>query len=286
MSVYRLTAFKTMRKVTPKNVDYQRIYDFYNVNDFTFNSKVNRAVNASNVKKFYNLMKNGKFDPIMGIVVVDIKTGTIIDGQHRVEAFKRACDEFGYTGYLLVRYVDAPSGIEELQNYIRQFQVSRKWQLEDYISANIYGKNDLEKLKDFCLSHRYLNKGDDLADVFWRKGAAIIAKTCSSEYKNRLKQRNVRFTQEEWSDAERNYKEVTSLMDALGKSWSDGGFEYIVNAWKKVRYDFTLFEKICRLPNGCNSFFEVLSNCRNIPSGQAEGVWYDFFVNTLNDIIG
>ena len=183
---------------------------------------------------------------------------------------------------LFVRFVDAPTGVEELQNYIRQFQVSRKWSLEDFISANIYGKNDLEKLKDFCLAHKYLNKGDDLADVFWRKGAAIVAKTGSSEYKNRLKERNVRFTPEEWEDAERNYEEVTALMSAIGKSWTDGGFEYIVNAWKKVRNNFSLMEKICRLPNGCNSFFELLRNSRNIPSGQAENVWYDFFVDTLN----
>lgn len=271
-----------MRTVTPKNVEFDHIYKFYTISEFTFNDKVNRAVNVSNVKKFYNLMKNGKFDPMMGIVVVDIKTGTIIDGQHRVEAFKRACEEFGYTGYLFVRFVDAPTGVEELQNYIRQFQVSRKWSLEDFISANIYGKNDLEKLKDFCLAHKYLNKGDDLADVFWRKGAAIVAKTGSSEYKNRLRKRNVRFTPEEWYDAERTYEEVTALMDALGKSWSDGGFEYIVNAWKKVRYDMDLLEKICRLPNKYNTFFEMLRNSKNIPSGQAEGVWYDFFVDTLN----
>lgn len=271
-----------MRTVTPKNVEFDHIYKFYTISEFTFNNKVNRVVNVSNVKKFYNLMKNGKFDPMMGIVVVDIKTGTIIDGQHRVEAFNRACEEFGYTGYLFVRFVDAPTGIEELQNYIRQFQVSRKWSLEDFISANIYGKNDLDKLKDFCLAHKYLNKGDDLPDVFWRKGAAIVAKTGSSEYKNRLKQRNVRFTQEEWADAERTYGEVTALMDALGKSWSDGGFEYIVNAWKKVRYDMDLLEKICRLPNKYNTFFEMLRNSKNIPSGQAEGVWYDFFVDTLN----
>ena len=271
-----------MRTVTPKNVEFDHIYKFYTISEFTFNDKVNRAVNGSNVKKFYNLMKNGKFDPMMGIVVVDIKTGTIIDGQHRVEAFKKACEEFGYTGYLFVRFVDAPTGVEELQNYIRQFQVSRKWSLEDFISANIYAKNDLEKLKDFCLAHKYLNKGDDLADVFWRKGAAIVAKTGSSEYKIRLKKRNVRFTPEEWDDAERTYEEVTALMDALGKSWSDGGFEYIVNAWKKVRYDMDLLEKICRLPNKYNTFFEILRNSKNIPSGQAEGVWYDFFVDTLN----
>lgn len=271
-----------MRTVTPKNVEFDHIYDFNDVEDFTFNRIVNRAVVNSHVKKFYNLMKKGKFDPSMGLVVVDINTGTIIDGQHRVKAFEKAKKDGVYPGIILVRYVEAPSGVSELQDYIRQFQVSRKWGLEDYISANIHGKNDLEKLRDFCLTHVNLNKGGEDADVFWRKGAAIVAKTGSSEYKNRLKQRNVRFTPEEWADADRTYNEITVLMDALGKSWTDGGFEYIVNAWKKVRNDFSLFEKICRLPNGCNSFFELLRNSRNIPSGQAEGVWYDFFVDTLN----
>lgn len=270
-----------MRKITPKNVEFDHIYSFNDVEDFTFNRIVNRAVVTSNVKKFYNLMKNGKFDPMMGLVVVDINTGTIIDGQHRVKAYEKAREDGVYTGSILVRYVEAPSGVAELQDYIRQFQVSRKWGLEDYISANIHGKNDLERLRDFCLNHVFLNKGGDEADVFWRKGAAIVAKTGSSEYKNRLKQRNVRFTPEEWADAERTYNEVTLLMDALGKSWTDGGFEYIVNAWKKVRYDMDLLEKICRLPNKYNTFFDLLRNSKNIPSGQAEGVWIDFFTEVI-----
>lgn len=271
-----------MRQVTPKSVEYDHIYKFNSIEDFTMNNKVNRAVNASHVKKFYRLMQKGEFKPEMGIIVVDIKTGVIIDGQHRVEAFIKAQREFGYDGKLWVRFVDAPSGVEALQDYIRHFQVSRKWSLEDYISANIYGKNDLEKLKDFCLSHQYLNKGDDLADVFWRKGAAIISKKGSSDYKNMLKQRNFHFTAEEWADADRFYNEVVSLMDAIGKSWTDGGFEYIVNAWKKVRYDFTLIQKICSMPGGLETYFGLLRANKNTPSGQAEGVWYDFFTEVIN----
>ena len=271
-----------MRKITPKNVDFHTIYEFHDVEDFTFNSIANRAVVNNHVRKFYKLMQKGRFDPMMGLVVVDIKTGTIIDGQHRVKAFMRAKEDGVYEGPILVRFVNAPSEIGELQEYIRQFQVARKWGLEDYISANIHGKNDLEKLRDFCLSHANLNKGGDDADVFWRKGAAIVAKTGSSEYKNRLKLRNVRFTHEEWADAERTYNEVMTLMDALGKSWTDGGFEYIVNAWKKVRYDMDLLEKICRLPNKYNTFFDLLRNSKNVPSGQAEGVWLDFFTEVIN----
>lgn len=273
------------RTVTPSNVEYDHIYSFKNIEDFTFDNKVNRAVNESHWKKFYRLMKKGEFKPEMGLIVVDIKTGTIIDGQHRVEAFKKACEDFGYNGKLWVRFVDAPSGIEDLQNYIRQFQVSRKWSLEDYISANMYGKNDLERLKEFCLAHPFLNKGNDQADVFWRKGAAIIAKTGSAEYKNRLKQRNVRFYPDEWANAERFYNEVSDLMDAIGKSWTDGGFEYIVNAWKKVRYDIPLMEKICTLPGGIKTYFAFLRARRDIPSGQAEGVWYDFFVSVINPAV-
>ena len=273
-----------MRQVTPKNYEEgkYKIFPCKTIKEFTFDSRVNRAVNESHVKKFYRLMKNGEFKPEMGLIVVDMRTGVIIDGQHRVEAFIKAQKDFGYDGVLWVRFVDAPSKIEELQNYIRQFQVSRKWSLEDYISANIYGKNDLEKLKDFCLTHPYLNKGEDIADVFWRKGAAIIAKTDSSEYKNRLKQRNVRFTQEEWADADRFYNEVATLMDAIGKSWTDGGFEYIVNAWKKVRYDMALLEKICSLPGKYETFFAFLRASKSTPSGQAEGIWYDYFVSIIN----
>ena len=271
-----------MRKITPKNVDFHKIYVFTDVEDFTFNSRVNRALVNSNVKKFFNLMKKGKFDPALGVIVVDIKTGTIIDGQHKVKAFKKAVEEFGYDGCLYVRFVEAPECVADLQDYIRQFQEGRKWQLEDYISANLHGKNDLEKLRTFCLNHEKLNSGND-DDVFWRKGACIIAKTNSSEYKKRLKDRNVRFTNEECADAERSYQEAIILMNSLGKSWTDGGFEYILNAWKKVRYDMNLLEKICVLPKKWDTLFENLKNRNDKPSGQAEGVWYDFFVETINN---
>ena len=280
LSVYRLTAIYFMAKFNCKE-----IFEFTNVEDFTFKSNVNRAVNATNVKKFYNLMKNNKFDPQMGVVVVDLKSKTIIDGQHRIKAYDQAKTDFGYKTPIQVRFVEAPTGVAELQDYIRHFQNARKWQLEDYISANLSGKNDLERLMEFCLSHPNLNKGTEPTDVFWRKGAAIIAKTGSSEYKNRLKQRNMRFTKEEWEDSEKFYKEVTNLFAALGKSWTDGGFEYIVNAWKKVRYDMDLFYKICRLPSGIYTFFDYLrENTYKCPSGQGEGVWYDFFVNSLNEL--
>lgn len=271
------------RSITPKNVDFHKIYVFTNIEEFTLNSRVNRAVVNSNVKKFYNLMKKGKFDPMLGVIVVDIRTGTIIDGQHRVTAFKKAKSEFGYNGCLFVRFVQAPTSIKDLQDYIRQFQEGRKWQLEDYISANITGKNDLEKLRTFCFAHPNLNKGNN-EDVFWRKGACIISKQGSSEYKKRLKDRNCRFTPEEWEDAERSYNEATRLMNAIGKSWTDGGFEYIMNAWKKVRYDMDMLEKICVLPNRWDTYFDAMRERNDKPSGQQEGVWYDFFVDTLNNL--
>ena len=271
------------RSVTPKNVDFNKIYNFTSVNEFTFNSKVNRAINNGSVKRFVRMMNNGTFIPMMGLIVVDIFTGTIIDGQHRVTAFQMAKDEFNYDGYLLVRFVKAPSGVEELQNFIRQFQLCKKWDLEDYISANINGKNDLERLREFCLNHPNLNRGNN-EDVFWRKGACIIAKTGSSEYKKRLKDRKMRFTQEEWNDAERMYNEAVELMAALGKSWTDGGFEYIINAWKRIRYNVDLLQKICKLDNKFSDFFNLIKESKEKPSGQAEGVWYDFFVNEINKI--
>ena len=101
------------RSITPKNVDFHKIYSFTDVKEFTLNSKVNRAVVNSNVKKFYNLMKKGKFDPMLGVIVVDIKTGTIIDGQHRVTAFKKAKEDLSRESEELVKAAEEKAAAED-----------------------------------------------------------------------------------------------------------------------------------------------------------------------------
>lgn len=276
-----------MRSITLKNVDYRKIYEVTDVDDFNFNTKVNRALNPRNVKKFTNLMKNDKYDPEMGIIIVDVKTGTICDGQHRVEGYKGAKELYNYQKPLLVRYVNAPQKVEDLQNYIRSFQSSMKWQLEDYISANLTGKNDLMRLREFCLSHPLLTNG---VDVSWSKGACIVARDSAMKvYKDRLKRRDCRFSYDEWNNAEKLYSEIEKIFTAMGKTKSDAQFEYIVNAWKEIRYDVNYLEKICHLPNKYETVFKTIedndndgSNKIKYPSGQGKGVWYEFFAKVID----
>lgn len=268
-----------MRK---NEIDKRKIYDtkkdLIDVNDFEMNKKVNRAIVGSNVATFLKLMEKDEYDPERSLIMVDASTYTILDGQHRVSAYKEAQKKCGYNKGLLVRFVEAPKGVEALQKYIQGLQKGRSWELEDYITANFYAKNDLRKIKQFCLAHPFLYNEND---VFWRKGTAIITKDLSNTYKKRLKERNVRFSKEDWDTAEDRYEEITTLMEALGKKWTDGSFEYIVDAWKTLKNDMDTMVKIYSLPYKFDTVFAALKNRTDYPSGQGKKVWYNFFVETV-----
>lgn len=267
-------------KATP---DYnRRIFEYTDVSSFKFAPHINRAVNEKNVNAFVKLMKSGKFDPERGVIIVDVNTKITVDGQHRVQAYKKAQEMFGYDVPLLVRYVDAPQKVEELQLYIAELQKGRKWTLEDYISANIASKNDLRRVEEFCFSHPLLHKGDY---AYWSKAACIISHlTTQKDYKAKLRDRHMRFTEEEWNNAETVYGEAERILAAMNQDNPTSGFEYIVNAWKKIRYDIDTMGKVCRLKDGFNTFIELIrANRVNVPGGsQAVEPYYDFFLGLLN----
>lgn len=267
------------QKVTKGTVDYLRIYPYTELDGFKLNPNVNRAINLANVKRFKRMMKNGTYDPERGVAIVDIKTKTILDYQHRFESLKLAQKEFNYKEPMLVRYVDAPTKVEDLQNYIRSLQVSRKWSPEDYISANIGGKNDLNKLRDFCLNHPLLMNGDN---VCWVRGAAIISREQSSVYRQKLKDRNCRFTKEEWANAETIYNEVEQIFDAMGEKGTGGSTDYIINAWKTIRYNIEYMDLLCKLPGGFKTFLQLLRDNRETkPTGQSLIPFVDYFLGLL-----
>ena len=269
-----------LNRIGKATVDYRRIYEYTDVSIFKFMPHINRAVNEKNVNSFVRLMKSGKFDTERGIIIIDINTKAILDGQHRIEAYTKA-QQAGYNKPLLVRYVDAPTKVEELQLYIAELQKGRKWQLEDYISANIAAKNDLRKLQDFCFNHPLLHKGDF---AHWSKGACIVSReTVQKDYKGKLRDRHVRFTDEEWNNAETVYSEAERILEAMNQDKPTAGFEYIINAWKKIRYDIDTMGKVCKLKDGFNTFIDLIrANRADIPGG-SQGVddYYEFFLNIL-----
>lgn len=260
------------------------IFECTDVNIFKLMPSINRAVNEKYINSFIKLMKEDKFDPERGLLIIDINTKTILDGQHRAEAYKKVQEAGIYNKPILVRFVDAPKKVSDLQKYIQELQKGRKWNLEDYITANLYGKNDLRRLQEFCLSHPLLSKGDL---TYWSKGACIVSReTAQKTYKGMLKQRDMHFTEEEWNNAETIYQEVTAILNAINQAKPSAGFEYIVNAWKKIRYDIDNMGRVCKLPNGFNSFVEMIKENRaDFPAGE-QGVepYYDFFIGILDSV--
>lgn len=273
--------YTNISRIGQATVDYRRIYEYTDVTNFKFMPTINRAVSEKNVNTFVKLMKDGKFDPERGLIIIDINTKAILDGQHRVEAYKKAHEAGFYDKPLLVRYVDGPKKTAELQAYIAELQKGRKWQLEDYITANLSAKNDLRRLQEFCLNHPLLSRG---YDAHWSKGACIVSReTTPKVYKNMLKQRDVRFTEEEWNSAETIYEEAKAILEAISQRKTTAGFEYIVNAWKKIRYDIDSMSQVCKLPNGFGTFLSLIKEHRaDFPAGeQAVEPYYDFFTEVI-----
>lgn len=266
-------------KVTVDNVDYNKVYLFTNLDEFTRHPH-NRKVNHKHCKEFKISMLNGASDALIGVMIIDIKTKQIYDGQHRIHAYKEAVKE-GYNRPLRIMFIDAPENKDEQIKLINELNNGKHWNLNDYINSHMDGNNDLRKLEEFCLQHPRLyretqrgkNKGKKTA--FMRRGAAIVTGK-PSYYKKSLRDGTFKATKEDWDDAENVYSEVMHILDAtkLSKESDVPSLEGIISGWFAVHNDYKLNKKIQSLPNGLKDVYEFMApNLMDVRHTTSSDVW-------------
>lgn len=237
------------------------IEDCEKFNLFPFNRKLREDL----IKKYEKLFLEGKD---MGFIVIEKQTEYIIikmgilDGQHRIEAWKRAKAKNPDVKPLVIIYdtLDLHTD-DERKERIQELNKGVHWNMNDFISSNISGDNELSRLEEFCLSHSRLyretktgkNKGKKTA--LFRRGAAIV--TGDPKYYRNALRGNFRASEDQWSEAEEVYNEIESFLVPmkLSNQTDIPALEGIINGWQDIRNDRRYVNKISKLPNGVEDLY-------------------------------
>lgn len=174
-------------------------------------------------------------------ITVNVRTNHVIDGQHRLEAYKNLVAEglLGEDVKLKVMYVDMPIE-EEKQAIIDANTNSKNWSLDDYIdSYSKAGVISYVTLENWCKMHPLCTEN---GKAKYRYGASIIkGKRCSTE----LKLGEFKVTQEEMARADDIHAEMLEIVELFGMKGKGNWIESLAVSWVGVRnqHDFRTWMK-------------------------------------------
>lgn len=205
----------------------------------------NRKVNDNHVNDFYNVIKAGKSRIelqdgtylVLGIipVVVNPRTGYIMDGQNRVAAFKKAYEkgDIDNKARLLVGFWEVEPGAAENTLIIDLNTKTKNWSMDDYINSYAQDIPSYAGLVEFCqthsLCHVATNKGERNKP---RYAAAIITgKGCQTA----LKAGTFNFTDEQFKAADTIHKELLEIRKKLNMPLTGDEIEYMATEWHVQR---------------------------------------------------
>lgn len=224
-------------EVTYSNVKIEEVERFS-----TF--KGNRMVNTKHVKEIEKQMQIYPY--LIPPITVNRRTYNIIDGQHRVEAFKNLMKAGSAAEDILkVMWVDMDS-MSEFKTIIDANTHSKTWTLEDYITGYSNVSEEYRKLKEWCSVHPlcYMNKVDNSKKTTkgtyrYRFASALIkGVTCQ----NILKDGTYSATPEEYAKAEVYYDEIESIFLTIDCESKPSALEQVAIKWRDVRHLHTIDE--------------------------------------------
>ena len=185
----------------------------------------NRKINEQHVNEFVTILKDKTFVPdedgdmlAYGIIpiIVNPVTNHILDGQHKLEAYKHAIDRglIPNDVKILIGYWRVNDEAHENEVTIMLNSKSKNWALNDYLNAYAQDNDYYSKLKTFCQSHslakRIRTNGNE--ELKYRYGAAIIT---GKHTQAALRDGTLTFTDEEYKNADAIHKELVSIMKKL-----------------------------------------------------------------------
>ena len=217
---------------TKENVDYDRIYHYTSaevLDNFKFLS-FNRDIDEKNVAKIYKQIKDEVYGSrFIPEIRVDINTMSLIDGQNKTTAFKRALKE-GIVTDVKVIYQDVPE--EYLDRLVKVLQDGKKWNNKDYFHRAIAnGNTACKKIEEWCESHMELcsdrtgiNRSYAMSFIYGRRVDKEVKDLTLTINKSQL----------EFS--EQIYSEVLGMFNAM-RYKRQNFLEGMVQSWYALRKD-------------------------------------------------
>lgn len=162
------------------------------------------------IKEVYSGYGNLLFmDPIRYNTV----TGHLIDGAHRIEAYKKLLNDHFIKGdeKILVIMMEVPAD-KETQVIIQYNTHSKPWNTEDFIGRyKKEGNTNYVKLEEFAKTSPYYMYNPKTGKVNWRYSAAVVKKkSCQRELRDGL----FSATESEFKQASKDLKDIEKILKA------------------------------------------------------------------------
>lgn len=226
--------------------DFYKILSYEEVVSFGRNQK-NRQINEQHVADFINLIKDKEYIEdetdsgrlIYGImpIIYNPVTNHVLDGQHRLEAFKVA-HERGYIDsrfHILVGMWSIFDESCEKEIIIMLNSNSKNWQMNDYMDSYAQTNEYYAKLKNFCASHHLCQKkakNGDKVTLCYRYGAAIIK---GRQSQTALRKEEFTVSDEELAIANIIHEEMVQIRQKLGMPYVTTDVEAMAIEWRVQR---------------------------------------------------
>lgn len=242
----------------------------------------NRNLNEKHVKDIYKALAEGED---VGTVTVEMRTGIIIDGQHRIEALRRFLNDGG-TYVLTLSFKDCYGDMKKIEKFILDMNNKQaKWKDKDYLEYFREPNNAYDKLYKWACEHELThtmpksgkNKGIPTPRI---QQAAIFVQGAAYKRTN-IKYGLFNATDEDFKEASVMHDEVKQMLDCTPLGNDRGNwFEAFVIGWSLCR-DNVKFSKRLETVGGFKAFLEYIpSQLRATPSTQNEE-WHQRFKYVL-----
>ena len=189
----------------------------------------NRAIDKKHVQEIKKQMIEAFTS--MPAIVINIITMVIIDGQHRLAAFK-ALVESGFLpedAKLPVMYVSIPVE-NELDQIIAAQLHARRWKPEDFIQSYVNdGNESYVKLYAWCKTHALCVNGKNNKPRY--AAAMMKGKNCQKVLQNG----DFTVTDEEIARAEEIHSEIITICDVLNIGNTGTWLEAMIISWYNNR---------------------------------------------------
>jgi hypothetical protein len=238
---------------------------------------LNRKEYQPHVKEILeNIVKPDTLE-YMSPIEVNVVTGNVIDGQHRLAAFKEAIEKglLPEDSVISVFFIYVPKA-KEIDVIISK-QNKRSWGMVDYVEKEINASNsNYQILEAFAKSHsltcdQYNNPKYGYAATF------LKGKPCYTELRNG----KLLIEQSDIPRAENLHKDVLQLLDAFGLDHKGRHINAITESWARHREIISL-DKLCHLMTRKNQrqYAETLLKLERQNTKQ-----WDFIFDTASDYI-
>lgn len=169
---------------------------------------------------------------ILPPITINLVTGNIIDGQHRLKAYQCLIEAGAIEPErkIKVMFLEIPKE-EEKKAIINANINSKNWSLNDYVLSYMKEGNDSYiKLEEWCKSHSLVS---DRGVIQYRYGAAILL---GKGHRKNLKNGQFKLTEETLRIGDKVYKEIEEIVSILElgdlqNSW----VESLAVSWNNVR---------------------------------------------------